>query len=124
MALTVTPVDGGFAGEVAGLDLWSDLDRAAVEAIREAWSTRGVLVFRRQVLTEDELVAFGARFEKPVPIVRADWASDVRAEPPPHKGTCPSPGGPGRTGPCARRPRRCPDARWAGPRRLSGWRCG
>ena len=62
MALTVNPLDGGFAGEVVGLNLWSDLDRAAVEAIGEAWSTRGVLVFRRQVLTEDELVAFAARF--------------------------------------------------------------
>ena len=80
MALTATPLDGGFAGEVAGVSLWSGLHRAAVDDIREAWSTRGVLVFRRQVLTEDELVAFGARFGKPVPIVRADWASDVRAE--------------------------------------------
>lgn len=80
MALTVTPVDGGFAGEVAGLDLWSALDRAAVEAIGEAWSTCGVLVFRRQVLSEDELVAFGARFGEPVTIVRADWASRATPE--------------------------------------------
>ncbi len=80
MALTVNPLDGGFAREVAGLDLWSDLDRAAVEAIREAWSTCGVLVFRRQVLTEDELVAFAARFGEPVAIVRADWASNARPE--------------------------------------------
>ena len=80
MAVTVNPVDGGFAREVAGLDLWSALDRAAVEAIRGAWSTCGVLVFRRQVLTEDELVAFGARFGEPVAIVRADWASQATPE--------------------------------------------
>ncbi len=80
MAFTINPLDGGFAGEVAGLNLWSGLDRAAVEAIREAWSTCGVLVFRRQALTEDELVAFSARFGELVTIVRADWASNVRAE--------------------------------------------
>ncbi len=62
MALSVTPLDGGFAGEVADVSLWSALDRAAVDDIREAWSTCGVIVFRLQVHTEDDLVAIGARF--------------------------------------------------------------
>jgi len=66
-------IDGRFAYEVGGVNLWDDLDEATVSALADAWSRRGVLVFRRQAISEDELVAFSRRFGDPDVIVRTDW---------------------------------------------------
>lgn len=44
------------------------------------WSQAGVLIFRRQALSEDELVAFSARFGELDVIVRRDWQSPTRPE--------------------------------------------
>lgn len=71
----LTPIDGRFAFEVKGLDTWSRLDEAIFSQLDRAWSTQGILVFRRQAISEGELVALSARFGEPEVIVRTDWAS-------------------------------------------------
>ena len=70
------PIDGQFAFEVRGLELWRPLPQDVVGALDDAWSSQGVLVFRRQALSEEELVAFSARFGEPDRIVRSDWAGN------------------------------------------------
>ncbi|MDH3700256.1 MAG: TauD/TfdA family dioxygenase [Alphaproteobacteria bacterium] len=73
MTYRFEPVDGTFACEVHGLSLWQPLDDAAVAQIAERWSNQGVLIFRRQSLSEAELVTFSRRFGDPDVIVRTDW---------------------------------------------------
>ena len=55
------PTDGGVGAEVVGVDL-RRLDAAAFAAIRRAWVAHGVLLFRGQSLTDDDLIAFSRRF--------------------------------------------------------------
>ena len=81
MGIEIRPVDGNpFAREVLGVPLWRDLEAAEVAAISAAWAEAGVLVFRRQALSEAELVAFSARFGKPQVIHRTDWLSAEHPE--------------------------------------------
>jgi alpha-ketoglutarate-dependent taurine dioxygenase len=49
------------AREVVGLRLWEHLNDATVSELRALYAKYGVLVFRRQALSETELVAFSAR---------------------------------------------------------------
>ena len=78
--MEIRPAGHGFAREICGLDLWRELPAPAVTALRDAWTRHGVLVFRRQSLSEEEFVAFGRRFGKLEVIVRTDWQSAVRPE--------------------------------------------
>lgn len=78
--IDVRPIAGSFSCEVKGLNLWEDLDEDVIEELRAAWSRGGVLVFRRQALSEDELVRFCAHFGSPDIIVRTDWQSTNRPE--------------------------------------------
>ncbi len=78
--LEILPIDDSFAHEVTGLDPWRGLSAADADALREAWTRHGVLVLRRQALSEEELVAFGRHFGEPEVIVRTDWQSAVRPE--------------------------------------------
>ena len=55
MHLHLTPLDNNFAFEVQGRDLWSGLDDTQVRTLDDAWANQGVLVFRRQLLSEEEL---------------------------------------------------------------------
>jgi len=71
----IVPIDRQFAFEVRGVDLWRSLEQGVVDALEQAWSSQGVLVFRRQSLSEEELVAFSGRFGDPDHIVRDDWRS-------------------------------------------------
>jgi len=73
--LETRPLGSSFAREVAGLRLWEPQADAVIEALRAAWLEAGVLVFRRQSLSEAELLAFSARFGTPERVVRSDWAS-------------------------------------------------
>jgi taurine dioxygenase len=74
VSFEIVPIDGQFAFEVRGLDLWRPLSQDVVDALEAAWSSQGVLVFRRQALSEEELVDFSGRFGEPDRIVRNDWA--------------------------------------------------
>ncbi|MDH3599941.1 MAG: TauD/TfdA family dioxygenase, partial [Candidatus Tectomicrobia bacterium] len=80
MALTTKPLGNSFVNEVPGLSLWAELDSSTVDALRELWSTSGVLVFRRQALSEDELLRFSERFGELEKVVRQDWTSENRPE--------------------------------------------
>jgi alpha-ketoglutarate-dependent taurine dioxygenase len=72
LSLELIPVGDGFAREVRGVALWEDLDTAA---LREAFSHHPLLVFRRQSLTEDELLAFGRALGAPERYVERSWWS-------------------------------------------------
>ena len=77
--MEIRPLDHGFAREVTGLELWRALPDAMVEVLRDAWSRHGVLVFRRQALSEDEYAAFGRCFGELDLSVRPDWGSSHRS---------------------------------------------
>jgi taurine dioxygenase len=68
------------AREVVGLRLWERLDDATVAELRTLYAQYGVLVFRRQALSEAELAAFCAQFGPLERTVRSDWASPATPE--------------------------------------------
>lgn len=78
--MNVRPLNNGAALEVDGLRLWEPLPDSTVEALENLWSESGLLVFRRQALSEDEIVAFSARFGEIEMVVRTDWQSPNRPE--------------------------------------------
>ena len=75
MTLSVQTIDGSFARQVSGFDTWQELSIEDVEAVRTHWREAGVLVLRRQSISEDELVAFASRFGEPEELKRAEWNS-------------------------------------------------
>ena len=48
--------------EVTGVDLAEPLDRTTVDAIKQAWSQHGVLLFRQQPITDEQQVTFSRNF--------------------------------------------------------------
>jgi taurine dioxygenase len=80
MTLMIQSINGSFVKEVQGLSLWSELEQSIVDALEDLWSTHGVVVFRRQALSEDELLAFGRRFGELEAVVRQDWTAAGRPE--------------------------------------------
>ena len=75
MSLEFVALSDGFAREVRNIALW---DRAQPEqraALREAFSRHSLLVFRRQSLSEDELVEFATMFGRPAVYVERSWHS-------------------------------------------------
>jgi taurine dioxygenase len=80
MSFATRPLHPTLACEVIGLRLWEELDSATAAALRELWSRYGVLLFRRQALSEQELAAFCALFGPLERTVRTDWASPVVPE--------------------------------------------
>jgi len=80
MSFEVRQLGNSFAREILGIRLWEKLDARVVDELQALWATHGVLVFRRQALSEDELADFGALFGPLERTVRTDWASPVRPE--------------------------------------------
>lgn len=76
MALEVCRIND-WVSEVRGLQLWDELEAATFTALQDLWRRTGVLLFRRQALSEPELVNFSRRFGTPDAIVRKDWQSDA-----------------------------------------------
>ncbi len=62
MAYEIRQLTGGFGVEVVGLDLNRPLDEASFAALRDAWFSRAVIVFRDQDLAPAAQVAFSRRF--------------------------------------------------------------
>lgn len=62
MPLTVTPLTPVFCAEIAGVDIRKPLDDATFAEIRAAFDDYSILVFPDQPMTDDEQVAFSARF--------------------------------------------------------------
>jgi alpha-ketoglutarate-dependent taurine dioxygenase len=63
------------AQEVVGLKLWEPQNEATISELRALYARYGVLVFRRQALSEAELAAVCALFGQLERTVRSDWAS-------------------------------------------------
>lgn len=80
MTMEVHALAGGFAAEVRGLRLWEPLPTADIKSLRRLFAECGVLVFRRQSLSEHEYAEFCALFGPLERTVRTDWASRVRPE--------------------------------------------
>jgi alpha-ketoglutarate-dependent taurine dioxygenase len=78
--MEIVSIDGSFAREVRGVRLWEGLGPAQLEEIRAVWRECGVLVFRRQALSESELVEVSAIFGKPQLVHRTDWVSPEHPE--------------------------------------------
>jgi alpha-ketoglutarate-dependent taurine dioxygenase len=76
MTLELLPLDDTFAREVRGIDLWQCAHAEAGDAIREAFAAHPVLVFRRQALSEDELLTFGHTLGTPRRYVERSWWSN------------------------------------------------
>ena len=68
------------AREVVGLSLWEPLADETVTQLHALYAQYGVLVFRRQALSEAELAAFCGRFGPLERTVRGDWASPATPE--------------------------------------------
>src|SRR5205814_9397863 len=75
MSLQTRPLHPTLACEIDGLRLWEPLDPGTVAGLRQLWSNWGVLVFRRQALSEAELAALCALFGPLERTVRSDRAS-------------------------------------------------
>jgi taurine dioxygenase len=80
MSVKTRSLDGSFVLEVFGLNLWERLESETVDELRALYSKHGVLVFRRQALSEHEFAEFCSLFGSLERTVRADWASSVRPE--------------------------------------------
>ena len=66
---------GSFACEVTDAALWETPEGADAAAIRAAYREHGVLVFRRQPLSESELLAFGRMIGEPSIYAETHWLS-------------------------------------------------
>jgi alpha-ketoglutarate-dependent taurine dioxygenase len=75
MDLVAQVIEGSFAQEIKGLQVWQPLSKEHVEKLRLLWKQSGVLVFRRQSLSEDELANFSARFGDLEEHPRSEWNS-------------------------------------------------
>lgn len=80
MSIELIRIEDGFALEAKGTPIWSDLKDEDIRILDQALSEHGVIIFRRQSLSESELVEFSSRFGQPDKIVRKDWASTSHAE--------------------------------------------
>lgn len=80
MDYTANRIGDSFACEVTGLKLWEPVDAQTVGELRDLWAEHGVIVFRRQAISEHELADFCGLFGPLELTVRRDWASSVRPE--------------------------------------------
>lgn len=80
MAHQVRSMGDKFACEIVGLRLWEGVTPAVAAELRDLLREHGVLVFRRQVLSENEWADFSATFGRLELTVRRDWASKARPE--------------------------------------------
>jgi alpha-ketoglutarate-dependent 2,4-dichlorophenoxyacetate dioxygenase len=62
MAVSIRPIQDGFAGEVTGVRCAEPLEAADVTAIEAGMDQYAVLVFRGQPITDQEQVAFSRQF--------------------------------------------------------------
>jgi taurine dioxygenase len=62
MTISVRNLDAALGAEVGGIDLSGPLVQDDVKAIEEVWRDRLVVVFRRQELSDPQLIAFSRNF--------------------------------------------------------------
>ena len=73
--MRIESIAGTFAQEVQDLPLWDPIRETDAAAVREAFRECGVLVFRRQSLSERELLAFGKMVGSPSLYAESGWLS-------------------------------------------------
>ncbi len=78
--LTLTPAANGFARIVEGVALHERPDEETRRALDHALAAHGVLIFRRQALSEAEIAEAASWFGALELIVREDWASKYKPE--------------------------------------------
>jgi taurine dioxygenase len=84
--IKTTPVTPTIGGLVEGVDLTAPLATETVTLLRKAWLDHGVLFFRNQDMTEDQLETFIGYFGKPITEPSsASYGGDPKA-PPVHSG--------------------------------------
>jgi taurine dioxygenase len=76
----ITPTGARVGASVDGIDLRRGIDEATFRKINAAYCEFGVLVFRDQDLTEDQLIAFTGRFGEVERYVRNHYALPGYAE--------------------------------------------
>ena len=62
MALSVIPLSPALGAEIIGADIAAGIDDSDFQLIQKAWADHSLLCLRGQDLTDDQEVAFGARF--------------------------------------------------------------
>ena len=62
MDITVTPLSSACGAQIGGVDLTRELAPETVAAIKDAWGTHLVLVFRGQKLSQDDQLRFASYF--------------------------------------------------------------
>ncbi|MBT3791921.1 MAG: TauD/TfdA family dioxygenase [Rhodospirillales bacterium] len=67
MTITVTPISPALGAEISGINIAAGIDDDDFAGILAAWHQFGLLVLRDQNITEDQQVAFGARFGELAP---------------------------------------------------------
>jgi taurine dioxygenase len=72
MKLDLRPLSPALGAEVQGIDLSKTLDADTVAALRRAWFDHLILLFRGQVLTEEQLVAATEMFGPPGVLARPE----------------------------------------------------
>jgi len=73
---SLNTINEGFGRELSPVNLWKPLDASEISAVRNALREHGVLIFRRQALSEEELADFSSQFGELDRIVRTDWAAE------------------------------------------------
>ena len=68
--IQIAPTGGALGAEIKGCDLSAPLAPDQVAQVRQALLDHGVVFFRQQQLSDEDLVRFTAYFGKPVPHVR------------------------------------------------------
>ncbi len=80
MAYQTKSLNNSFALEVTGLSLWNMPDKQTIAELEKLFGEHGILVFRRQAISEDEFADFCELFGRLERTVRTDWASKIRPE--------------------------------------------
>ncbi|NKB57731.1 MAG: hypothetical protein GKS00_15495 [Alphaproteobacteria bacterium] len=73
--MRIEAIGGNFAHEVKDFPLWEPVADADAAAIRDVFRECGVLVFRRQALSEGELLTFGKMIGEPDLYAETGWLS-------------------------------------------------
>ena len=75
MIVNTRSLKGSFAQEILSIRLWEPQSDEIVMTLRALWARHGVLVFRRQSLSEQEYADFCQWFGPLEPPTRSDWVS-------------------------------------------------
>lgn len=80
MKLGIREHSSGFVAEVTGINLATDCSDSVFEQVRAAWQEYPVLFFRRQCLSEAELIRFSSGIGRLEVVVRTDNISPYHPE--------------------------------------------